>query len=89
MPGERQGFAYVSAFVCRMHLLTLEQVHFFAHLTVAGVISPQSMYELLKSFIAVLEEFSVSSGRASKACLCAAEGLIIVSRVKWMLIELQ
>ncbi|KAI0366193.1 cap binding protein 80-PB [Pilatotrama ljubarskyi] len=52
-------------------------VHFFAHLTVARVISVQSMYELLKSFTAVLDEFGVSHGRAAKAGLCAAEGLMI------------
>ena len=55
------------------------QVHFFAHLTVARVISVQSMFELLKSFTAVLDEFGVSHGRAAKAGLCAAEGLMIVS----------
>lgn len=55
------------------------QVQFFAHLTVARVISVQSMYELLKSFTAVLDEFGVSHGRAAKAGLCAAEGLMIVS----------
>ncbi|KAL1939685.1 hypothetical protein VTO73DRAFT_9718 [Trametes versicolor] len=52
-------------------------VQFFAHLTVARVISVQSMYELLKSFTAVLDEFGVSHGRAAKAGLCAAEGLMI------------
>ncbi|KAI0676720.1 cap binding protein 80-PB [Trametes maxima] len=56
-------------------------VHFFAHLTAAGVISVQSMYELLKSFTAVLDEFGVSHGRASKAGLCAAEGLMIAGPV--------
>ncbi|KZT12669.1 uncharacterized protein LAESUDRAFT_733291 [Laetiporus sulphureus 93-53] len=52
-------------------------IHFFAHLTVAKLISPQSMFELLKSFTAVLEEFGVSHGRAMKAALCAAEGLMM------------
>ncbi|KAI8984955.1 cap binding protein 80-PB [Trametes punicea] len=56
-------------------------VHFFAHLTVARVISVQSMYELLKSFTAVLDEFGVSHGRASKAGLCAAEGLMIAGPI--------
>ena len=37
------------------------------------------MYELLKSFTAVLNELSISHARASKAGLCAAEGLVIVS----------
>lgn len=37
------------------------------------------MFELLKSFTAVLEEFGASHGRAMKAALCAAEGLMIVS----------
>ncbi|EMD31829.1 hypothetical protein CERSUDRAFT_119399 [Gelatoporia subvermispora B] len=56
-------------------------VHFFAHLTVAGVISSQSMFELLKSFTAVLEEFGASHGRAMKAALCAAEGLMMAGPV--------
>ncbi|KAI0637657.1 cap binding protein 80-PB [Trametes polyzona] len=56
-------------------------VHFFAHLTVARVISAQSMYELLKSFTAVMEELSASHGRISKAALCAAEGLMIAGPV--------
>lgn len=60
-------------------LTSLPQVQFFAHLTVARVISVQSLYELLKSCTAVLDEFGVSHGRASKAGLCAAEGLMIVS----------
>jgi nuclear cap-binding protein subunit 1 len=36
------------------------------------------MYDLLCSFIAVLDEFGVPHGRAKKAALCAAEGLMIV-----------
>lgn len=40
------------------------------------------MFELLKSFTAVLEEFAVSHGRAKKAALCAAEGLMIVSNAE-------
>ncbi|KAJ3533816.1 hypothetical protein NM688_g7231 [Phlebia brevispora] len=52
-------------------------IHLFAHLTVAKVISAQTMYELLRSFTAVLDEFGVSHGRAKKAALCAAEGLMI------------
>ena len=54
-------------------------MHFFAHLTVAQVISVKSLYELLKSFTAVVDEFGVSHARASKAALCAAEGLMLVS----------
>ncbi|KAI0829290.1 cap binding protein 80-PB [Trametes gibbosa] len=56
-------------------------VQFFAHLTVARVISVQSLYELLKSCTAVLDEFGVSHGRASKAGLCAAEGLMIAGSI--------
>lgn len=37
------------------------------------------MFDLLRSFSAVLDEFGVSHGRAKKAALCAAEGLMIVS----------
>ncbi|KAI0034391.1 MIF4G like-domain-containing protein [Vararia minispora EC-137] len=51
-------------------------VHFFAHLTVAKVISPQSMLSLLQSFTTVLDEFGVSQGRAKRAARCAAEGLM-------------
>jgi nuclear cap-binding protein subunit 1 len=36
------------------------------------------MFALLQSFTAVLEEFGVSHGRAKKAAVCAAEGLMIV-----------
>lgn len=66
------------------------QIHFFAHLTIANVVSTQSMYELLRSFTAVLDEFGVSYGRAKRAALCAAEGLMIVS-VPWpgILVKLQ
>ncbi|KAJ7367816.1 MIF4G like-domain-containing protein [Mycena albidolilacea] len=52
-------------------------IHFFAHLTVAKLISTDSMFALLQSFTAVLEEFGVSHGRAKKAAVCAAEGLMI------------
>ncbi|KAI0318093.1 MIF4G like-domain-containing protein [Amylostereum chailletii] len=51
-------------------------IHFFAHLTVAKVVSPQSMLTLLQSFTAVLDEFGVSHGRAKRAARCAAEGLM-------------
>ena len=60
--------------------LTLPQIQFFAHLTVAGLISPESMISLLQSFVAVLDEFGVSHGRAKKAASAAGEGLIIVSQ---------
>ncbi|KAI0751203.1 cap binding protein 80-PB [Daedaleopsis nitida] len=52
-------------------------VQFFAHLTAAQVISPRSMFNLLVSLTAVMDEFGVPHGRASKAGLCAAEGLMI------------
>ncbi|KAF8803946.1 hypothetical protein BYT27DRAFT_6725890 [Phlegmacium glaucopus] len=51
-------------------------IHFFAHLTVANLISAESMVSLLQSFTAVLDEFGVSHGRAKRAALCAGEGLI-------------
>ena len=54
------------------------QIHLFAHLTIAEVITTQTMFELLRSFAAVLDEFGVSHGRAKKAALCASEGLMIV-----------
>lgn len=37
------------------------------------------MFELLRSFTTVLDEFGVSHGRAKQAALCAAEGLMMVS----------
>ncbi|KAJ7477220.1 MIF4G like-domain-containing protein [Mycena galericulata] len=52
-------------------------IHFFAHLTMAKLIATDSLYGLLQSFTTVLEEFGVSHGRAKKAALCAAEGLMI------------
>ncbi|KAF5322475.1 hypothetical protein D9619_001169 [Psilocybe cf. subviscida] len=52
-------------------------IHFFAHLTVAKIISAESMLALLRSFTAVLDEFGVSHGRAKQAALCAGEGLNI------------
>ncbi|KAF8663576.1 hypothetical protein AX16_000920 [Volvariella volvacea WC 439] len=52
-------------------------IHFFAHLTVANLISPESLFALLQAFTAVFDEFGVSYGRAKRAALCAAEGLMI------------
>ncbi|KAF9457993.1 MIF4G like-domain-containing protein [Collybia nuda] len=52
-------------------------IHFFAHLVVAKLVSAESMFALLQSFTAVLDEFGVSHGRAKRAALCAGEGLII------------
>jgi hypothetical protein len=59
-------------------LIFLPQVHFFAHLTAAKLISVVSMMNLLESFTAVLDEFGASLSRAKRASLCAGEGLIIV-----------
>lgn len=59
-------------------LITPAQIHFFAHLTAANLISAESMVSLLQSFTAVLDEFGVSLSRAKRAALCAGEGLIIV-----------
>ncbi|KAJ3496811.1 hypothetical protein NLJ89_g10434 [Agrocybe chaxingu] len=56
-------------------------IHFFAHLTVAKVISVESMFSLLRSFTAVFDEFGVSHGRAKKAALCAGEGLLIAGPI--------
>lgn len=66
---------------CALAVIVLtkgDQIHFFAHLTVAQVISTESMAALLQSFAAVLDEFGVSYGRGKHAALCAAEGLMIV-----------
>ena len=48
------------------------------HLTVTNLISTQSMLGLLQSFTTVLDEFSVSNGRAKWVAQCAAEGLMKV-----------
>jgi len=45
---------------------------------VAKLISPESLFSLLQSFTAVLDEFGVSHGRAKRAALCAGEGLLVV-----------
>ncbi|KAG6889020.1 hypothetical protein C0992_006716 [Termitomyces sp. T32_za158] len=52
-------------------------IQFFAHLTVAEIVSPDSMVSLLQAFTAVLDGFNVSHKRAKRAVLCAAEGLMI------------
>jgi nuclear cap-binding protein subunit 1 len=65
--------------LCHREIIsTRAQIHFFSHLTMAKVISVESMFSLLQSFTAVLDEFGVSHGRAKRAALCAAEGLVIV-----------
>ncbi|KZV61795.1 hypothetical protein PENSPDRAFT_592329 [Peniophora sp. CONT] len=56
-------------------------IHFFAHLTVARVISPQSMLSLLQSLTAVLDEFGVSHARAKQAARSAAEGLMRAGKI--------
>ena len=64
---------------CATTLKGAAQIHFFAHLTVARVVSPQSMLSLLQSLTAVLDEFGVSHARAKRAARSAAEGLMRVS----------
>ncbi|KAH9843775.1 MIF4G like-domain-containing protein [Rhodofomes roseus] len=56
-------------------------IQFFAHCTMAGLVSSQTMFELFRSFTAVLQEFGVSHGRAMKAALSAAEGLMIAGPI--------
>lgn len=56
------------------------QVNFFAHLTVARVISARSMYDLLDTFKEVIVSIDSTHNRSTKAALCVAEGLLIVSR---------
>ncbi|KAJ3783585.1 MIF4G like-domain-containing protein [Lentinula aff. detonsa] len=74
-----KGFqAYVDKLMWRETRLC---IHFFAHLTSAQLISPESFAALLQSFTAVLDEFGVSHGRAKRAALCAAEGLMIAGAV--------
>ncbi|KAF5390479.1 hypothetical protein D9757_005267 [Collybiopsis confluens] len=53
------------------------QILFFAHLVSAELISAESFVALLQSFTTVLDEFGVSHGRAKRAALCAADGLMI------------
>lgn len=54
------------------------QIHFFAHLSIAGVIDAPSMLSLLQSFAVVLDEPGVSYGRGLNAGLCVAEALMRV-----------
>ena len=85
----RQTSLERSATLCEVPLLLanplfaedIRKVHFFAHLTNARLISATSFISLLQSFSTVLDEFGVSYGRAKKAALCAAEGLMIVSNI--------
>ncbi|KAF8898142.1 MIF4G like-domain-containing protein [Gymnopilus junonius] len=56
-------------------------IHFFAHLTVAKLVSIDSMFSLLRSFTTVLDEFGVSHGRAKRAALCAGEGLLMAGTI--------
>ncbi|KAM6495489.1 MIF4G like domain containing protein [Amanita muscaria] len=56
-------------------------IQFFAHLTMAKVVSPDSMISLLQAFTSVLDEFGVSNGRAKRAAMCAAEGLMFAGPV--------
>ncbi|KIK54380.1 hypothetical protein GYMLUDRAFT_232056 [Collybiopsis luxurians FD-317 M1] len=70
-----KGFqAYVDKLMWRETRLC---IHFFAHLVSAQLISADSFVALLQSFTTVLDEFGVSHGRAKRAALCAAEGLMI------------
>jgi nuclear cap-binding protein subunit 1 len=72
----------------RLLLLNSEQIQFFAHLTMARMISPDSMISLLQAFTSVLDEFGVSHGRAKRAAMCAAEGLMFVCGFGWYAIPL-
>ncbi|KAF9076688.1 MIF4G like-domain-containing protein [Rhodocollybia butyracea] len=56
-------------------------ISFFAHLVSAQLISAESFAALLQSFTAVLDEFGISHGRAKRAALCAADGLMISGTV--------
>ena len=47
----------------------------------ARLISPDSMISLLQAFTSVLDEFGASHGRAKRAAMCAAEGLMFVCRL--------
>ncbi|KAJ4471983.1 MIF4G like-domain-containing protein [Lentinula aciculospora] len=74
-----KGFqAYVDKLMWRETRLC---IRFFAHLTSALLISGETFAALLRSFTAVLDEFGVSHGRAKRAALCAAEGLMIAGAV--------
>jgi hypothetical protein len=72
----------------KFHAKLFLQIQFFAHLTMAKLVSPESMIDLLQSFTAVLDEFGVSHGRAKRAAICAAEGLMIVCYIiSWVILE--
>ncbi|CDO74178.1 hypothetical protein BN946_scf185043.g229 [Trametes cinnabarina] len=67
--------------ILHTEIVQFSQVQFFAHLTAARIISAQSLYDLLKSFLQVLDELNLSHRRASRAAQCAAEGLMIAGPV--------
>ena len=54
----------------------------------ARMISPDSMISLLQAFTSVLDEFGVSHGRAKRAAMCAAEGLMFVRGLAWHSVRL-
>jgi hypothetical protein len=87
--GERCAYVFVSEFLdAKETTRRLIQIHFFAHLTVAEVVAAETLSLLLQSFTAVLDEFGVSHGRAKRAALCAAEGLMIVRQTAFLLIHI-
>ncbi|KZS92618.1 hypothetical protein SISNIDRAFT_412320 [Sistotremastrum niveocremeum HHB9708] len=51
-------------------------IHFFAHLTVARIVSPAAMLGFLQNICQALDELAVSYARIVKASLCVAEGLM-------------
>ena len=53
-------------------------MHFFAHLTTIGFITPSTMLSHVLAFKAVLDEPGVSYERAAMASLCAGETLMRV-----------
>lgn len=56
-------------------------MHFFAHLTTIGLITPASMLSHVLAFKAVLDEPGVSYERAAMAALCAGEALMRAGKI--------
>ncbi|KIM25191.1 hypothetical protein M408DRAFT_331298 [Serendipita vermifera MAFF 305830] len=62
-------------------------LQFFAHLTVIGLITPESMLSQLSSFANVLDEPGVSYERAAMAAICVGEALLRAGSVLSMYSE--
>jgi hypothetical protein len=61
-----------------LQLMWFLKLQFFAHLTVIGLITPESMYSQVRAFADVLDSPGVSYERAAMAALAVGEALLRV-----------